>query len=74
MNNHTQFIGLAGSLEYYQSQERALSTDVAVQEFPSSEECRNAPGAQTVLANHFTIHVLFAHASSHLEIALTGKK
>lgn len=74
MNNHAQFIGLVGSLGYSQSQERALSIDVAVQEFPSSEECRDAPGAQIELANHSTIDFLFAYASSHLEIALTGKK
>lgn len=76
MNNHSQAlsVGLAGSLGYHQSQERALSRDVSVQELPSSEECRNAPGARTELANHSTIEFLFAFASSHLEIALTGKK
>lgn len=73
MNNHSQFIGLAGCLGYYQSQERALSIDVAVQELLSSEECRNAPGAWTELANHSSTGVFFACASSHLKIALTGK-
>lgn len=48
--------------------------DVAMQEFPSSEECRSAPGAWTELANRSTIDFLFAYASSHVEIALTGEK
>lgn len=76
MNNHSQslFVGLAGSLGYHQSRERALSINVAAQELPSSKECRNAPGAWFELANHSVIDFLFAYASCHLEIALTGKK
>lgn len=74
MNNHSQFPGLTGSLGYHQGQERAWSIDVAVQELPSSEECRDAPGARTELASHSTVDFLFAYASSHLEIALPGKK
>lgn len=48
--------------------------DVAMQDLPSSEECRSAPGVGTELANCSTIDFLFVHASSHGEIALTGKK
>jgi len=47
--------------------------DVTMQELPSSEECRSAPGAWTELENCSTIDFLFAYASSHVEIALPRK-
>lgn len=53
-------VGLAGSLGHCRNWERALPIDVAVQELPSSKECRSAPGAWTELAIHSTIDFLSA--------------